>query len=125
MVDIGVSFEYNKAEHTVQVVGIHLDKELIFKQHQVICPSHVLDCNLLRDVRFHITDLRIGNPDDDQNWFKALQKELVKAREENANLKAKAIAINCLPCPAQSVSPVVSSTSLDGDGWQWISVLLH
>eukprot|EP01084_Bolivina_argentea_P032842 60797_1 len=117
-VDIGVSFEYNKAEHTVQVVGIHLDKELILKQHQVICPS---DCNLLRDARFHITDLHIGNPDDHQNRnnahqkrIKTLKKELMKAREENANLKEA--NANCLACPAQSVSPTVSSTCLDGDG---------
>eukprot|EP01083_Nonionella_stella_P012670 35871_1 len=78
-VDVGVSFEYNKAEDSVKVVGIYVDKAMILKQHQIVCPSH--QHGMLNGVQSEITDLYIGNPDDHRNQMNALKKKVERLNQ--------------------------------------------
>eukprot|EP01083_Nonionella_stella_P224594 799341_1 len=72
--DIGISYFYNHRKNTIQPTGIHLNKNNILYQHQLTDPHH--DCHCLDEFRSIIDDLHIGNPDEDKNRCKDLQKRL-------------------------------------------------
>eukprot|EP01083_Nonionella_stella_P125491 379591_1 len=72
--DIGISYVYNHRKNTIQPSGIHLNKNNILHQHQLADPHH--DCHCLDEFRSIIDDLHIGNPDEDKNRCKDLQKRL-------------------------------------------------
>eukprot|EP01083_Nonionella_stella_P260680 888483_1 len=87
-VDIAVSFKYDvSAKSPLSVVGIHLDKDLIYKQHQVLCTSQT--CRHLSRFKSSINYMHIGNCDDLLNQKKALQKHNKALRETSKELQVK------------------------------------
>ena len=61
-ISIGVSFKYQPSTMSVTVSGIHLDKDYLQIQHELVLPDH--DCHCFDGFNSHISDLKIGNPDD-------------------------------------------------------------
>ena len=65
-INIAISFKsiIDEKEGYVQIGGIHLDKEYLQCQHELINPNHGLNCKCFDNFQSHISDLKIGNPDD-------------------------------------------------------------
>eukprot|EP01083_Nonionella_stella_P259509 885992_1 len=84
--DIVISFKYDisDADSPLRVAGIHLDKDLLYKQHQVACTSH--PCRHLSHFKSSINYMHIGNCDDALNGKKGLQRQLRNLNETNKNL---------------------------------------
>eukprot|EP01083_Nonionella_stella_P298402 1012897_1 len=81
-ISIGISFKYT-INNQVKVAGIHLDKELLIDQHQLIVPNH--ECHCLDAFESNINYLSIGNPDDSLNkikYYKQQIEELTKCKEQ-------------------------------------------
>jgi len=55
--DIGVSFKYDPDKDKTFVTGIHLDKQKILDNHQLLFPDH--ECHCLDDFVCNIDELRI------------------------------------------------------------------
>merc|ERR1712176_897219 len=70
--DIGISYIYNSETKKITATGIHLDKKQLLKQHELVSPKHMKDCHCFDGFTSIITDLYIGNPDDDKNKIKSL-----------------------------------------------------
>eukprot|EP01084_Bolivina_argentea_P107035 191413_1 len=66
--DIGVSLRYDKDTHEVRITGIHLDKQMIHEQHELLDPHH--ECHCLDGYQLSIHDIHVGNPDDLVNQVK-------------------------------------------------------
>lgn len=83
-IDIGISFKYN-ATNGVRVTGIHLDGEYIKAQHQLIYPNHTLSS--LESFTSNITNLAIGNPDDNLNKIKYYKQQIDEMTVYRESLK--------------------------------------
>ena len=86
-IDIGISIKYSdKTNNKFIVTGIHLNKEFLLYRHSLVS---IKPCNLCKrcdcfdKFTSNITDLSIGNVDDEQNKIKDLQKRLKIEKEEN------------------------------------------
>eukprot|EP01084_Bolivina_argentea_P296775 511182_1 len=71
--DVAISFVYNDKHKIVMPVGIHLDKEQMLLNHQLVYIQDTM--NDLDDFESHYCDLQIGNVDENENIIKRLQKE--------------------------------------------------
>eukprot|EP01084_Bolivina_argentea_P104934 187851_1 len=84
-INIGISLKYNKDNHNLIVKGIHLDKAYIIQQSQLVSPKYC--SNGLDDIfTSNITDICIGNPDDNINAIKALKQRNMCLQKENKRL---------------------------------------
>eukprot|EP01084_Bolivina_argentea_P004213 8015_1 len=92
-VDVGVSHWYDEGAKKVVVSGIHLNKECIMNQHQLLCPNHLCHCLDGHAFLSQIDDLRIGNPDDAVNRYKDLKKrtdkKILELTKETQQLKVE------------------------------------
>merc|ERR1712228_377652 len=78
--DIGISFVYDNYQKRFIVNGIHVDKESIINQHELIAlPGH--DCHCLDNFQSNITEIKIGNPDADKNRYKDMKKRFNDEKE--------------------------------------------
>lgn len=66
-ISIGISFIFQPQTMSVGVTGIHLDKDYLQIQHELVLPDH--DCHCFDTFNSYISDLKIGNPDDLQVHF--------------------------------------------------------
>eukprot|EP01084_Bolivina_argentea_P153763 268081_1 len=57
-ISIGISLQRN-AQNALKITGIHLDKEIIFEQHELVSPHN---CHCLDGFVSIIHDIRVGNP---------------------------------------------------------------
>ena len=73
-VDIGLSVVYSSLTGEIRIGGIHLDKEMIKKQHKLLFSDDQKNQDLLRNFRSIINYMAIGNPDDVQNQLNAARK---------------------------------------------------
>eukprot|EP01084_Bolivina_argentea_P314864 545402_1 len=73
--DIGISLRYMKDTNIIKITGIHLDKQFILNQHQLISSQHCNECTCLKNFKSNINDLCIGNIDDQKNQNKNLRKQ--------------------------------------------------
>eukprot|EP01084_Bolivina_argentea_P026787 49818_1 len=87
-IDIGVSYFYNECRNCFQATAIHLNKDILLRQHQLADPHH--HCGCLDGFQSMIDDLHIGNPDDDKNRVKDLQRKNSDLKKENTALKQRA-----------------------------------
>merc|ERR1712228_1163766 len=83
-ISIGISFRYNK-QYGVRVNGIHLDKEYLINQHELVMPNH--NCKCFQGFNSHISDLKIGNPDDLQNKINYYRQVIEELTEYKENVK--------------------------------------
>jgi len=90
-VDIGVSFVYDEEKDAVFVSGIHLDRDAILRQHELLLPGHGKECRCLDGFVSNISDLKIGNLDEDLNRIKDLHAKCVKYEETIQELEANAM----------------------------------
>eukprot|EP01083_Nonionella_stella_P189693 702022_1 len=67
-IDICVSLRCDA--HSVRITGIHLDKQKISEQHQLLRPH---ECHCLDGFNSTIHDIRVGNPDTLKNQLKAVK----------------------------------------------------
>eukprot|EP01083_Nonionella_stella_P069791 186270_1 len=116
-VDIAVSFKYDvSAESPLTVVGIHLDKDLIRKQHQVLCTS--LPCRHLSCFKSSINYMHIGNCDDVSNQKKDLQKQKEDLQQQLRNHKETIrnlqMRLDEMSLSASCDSPHIDSSSRSG-----------
>eukprot|EP01084_Bolivina_argentea_P317958 551323_1 len=77
---IGISYIYD-TNSGITVTGIHLNKNDIINQHQLLSTQH--NCHCLDSFKSEIDYLHIGNPDDDKNRCKSLQKTQNKLKSQN------------------------------------------
>jgi len=68
------------------VTGIHLDGDYLRQQHELVLPGH--DCPALDHFESHISDLRIGNPDDLQNKINYYQQVIKVLSQYKEGVKA-------------------------------------
>merc|ERR1712019_206623 len=75
-ISIGISFKFMPSNHFMfKVNGIHLDKQYLYDQHQLIAP-HLNDSHCLDAFRSNINYLSIGNPDDLLNKIKYYKQSI-------------------------------------------------
>ena len=72
--DIGISLALKDGEK-VKVKGIHLKKEWMMRQHQLVDTKHNAQCNCFNDFKSNITSLHIENSIDDISKMNALKKK--------------------------------------------------
>ena len=84
-VQIGVSIKLKLPKSSLQVIGIHLNKQFILNQHQLASPHH--ECHCLDDFVSDIDDIKIGNVDLEKNKIKDLQKRNEGLKTENKKLR--------------------------------------
>eukprot|EP01083_Nonionella_stella_P129662 393412_1 len=77
-VDINVGISLRCDAHGIRITGIHVDKEKISEQHQVLHP-HV--CHCLDGFNSNIHDIRVGNPDTVENKMKDLKQKYSAYKE--------------------------------------------
>ena len=82
--DIGISLAY--IDNKVKVKGIHLKKQWMMNQHQLVNTRHNTECRCFDDFHSNITALHIGNPDDHINKMNDLKK---RHADEIAKLQQK------------------------------------
>ena len=87
--DIGISLIYNSDKSQLKVNGIHLVKEWMINQHQLISPKHNMKCICFDNFTSNITNLSIGNPDDHLNKMKALKKSNQELKIKNDKLQKR------------------------------------
>eukprot|EP01084_Bolivina_argentea_P270783 460516_1 len=80
-VSIGVAFGYDEFKKQVKINDIHIDKEYIMNQHQLISAEHNKECKCLDEFSSHIQVLQIGNPDNDKNRAKQYEEKSRKMWE--------------------------------------------
>lgn len=88
-VSVGIAFRYQNPQNGVRVSGIHLDRDYLQEQHELVHPGHAAPG--LRGFESNISDLRIGNPDDLQNkinYYKQLIASLTVHKEDMAEFMA-------------------------------------
>lgn len=73
-ISIGISFKYLPKEKSVKVSGIHLDREYLIDQHQLLLPNS--DCHCFDAFKSNINYLSIGNPDDLLNKIKYYKQSI-------------------------------------------------
>ena len=69
---------YDNSSKSIKATGIHVNREMIYAQHQWISLEHLEECNhkCLNNFVTYIDHLRIGNVDEDENKIKALRSQL-------------------------------------------------
>ena len=87
--NIVISMIYDNLECKVKVTGIHLDKRLLFRQHQWISLKHMNECTCFDNYNWIINDISIGNPDDNLNRINALKKSKVALEQQIERLRNK------------------------------------
>ena len=68
--DVGIAFKYDATKREIRVNGIHLEKECIRKQHQLISAQHMNECHCFDGWKSNINSLSIGNVDSLKNKLK-------------------------------------------------------
>eukprot|EP01083_Nonionella_stella_P174207 603219_1 len=77
-IDIGISLRCGATHDGVQITGIHLDKEMILEQHEVLLShsQHSDDvCHCLDGFTSTINDMRVGDCDDLMNQMKCYKQK--------------------------------------------------
>eukprot|EP01083_Nonionella_stella_P240518 840732_1 len=103
--DIGISYVYNPNKNCIKATGIHLNRENILHQHQLADPYH--DCHCLDSFQSIIDDLHIGNPDDDKNRVKDLQKKNCALKKKNEDLTAQMKEMDALKIENEMLKKLV------------------
>ena len=75
-INIGIGLRYDSINNRLKVGGIHLDSQYIRNQHQLIDPYH--NCHCLDSFQTNISDLKIGNPDDNLNKIKYYKQQITE-----------------------------------------------
>ena len=71
--NIGISFIYDNKSKQTEVIGIHIDKSLLIRQHQWIACK---DCKCLSSFISSFNCLEIGDPNSKQNEINLLREEI-------------------------------------------------
>jgi hypothetical protein len=86
-VSIGIALRNDGCNGGLRVTGIHLDGDFLRQQHELVLPGHG-DCRCLEHFQSHISDLRIGNPDDLQNKINYYQQVIKVLSQYKEGVKA-------------------------------------
>jgi len=118
-IDIGISMRYDLCTKSLSITGIHLNKQRILEQHQLLYPGHPCP-EYLKDFICNIDELKIKVQVDKLDLYKEYVKRVV-----NAQLNESYIAIlqqqgqhllsyNKLPsAPSTSVSASIDTINSD------------
>ena len=87
-IDIALSIQYSKKTiNNIIVTGIHLNKELLIYRHQLVpyraCNQSTAGCCCFDHYQCPITNLKIGNIDEDLNKIKDLYSRLNTIQQNN------------------------------------------
>jgi len=85
-VSIGIALRNDGCHGGLRVTGIHLDGDYLRQQHELVLPGH--ECRCLDNFTSHISDLRIGNPDDLQNKINYYQQVIKVLSQYKEGVKA-------------------------------------
>merc|ERR1719242_588585 len=85
-VSIGIALRNDGLHGGLRVTGIHLDGDYLRQQHELVVPGH--PCRCLDAFSSHISDLRIGNPDDLQNKINYYQQVIKVLSQYKEGVKA-------------------------------------
>ena len=86
--DIGISYQYLSKQDRIIATGIHLDDNILRKQHELFHPQHMYECKCFDGFESNITHFECGNCDEAQNKIKTLTKTVEDYKEQINTLKS-------------------------------------
>jgi len=92
--DIGISYQYLTKQDRIIATGIHLDRNMLYKQHQLVDPKHMTDCKCFDGFSSNITHFHCGNCDEAENKIKILTKTIDEHKQEINTLKSIIKTVN-------------------------------